>query len=467
MTSNHSDPVQSPVDVTRLLDERGMSRFNIGLVAFMFLIVLFAGYNISVMGFAAPLLIKTWHIGNQASLAKVLGASVVGMLFGSPIFGYLGDRFGRRRAIILSIILFCAFTWVTVFATTLNQIMVLRLLAGIGLGGILPNVVALVAEFAPRRYCATMIIVMMTGIAFGAGLPGPVAAGLAPRFGWTVLFTVGGGVSFLVALACIIWLPESIKYLVIKEDRRKDAIRLLARLRPDMTFGPETTFSISNERQQVASPSPKHLFRGGLAWITILLWLIFVCNLMGYMFLLSWTPVLLSTLALPMAKIAIANSMFFLGGGIGGLILARPMDRLGLTLMKILFAVSVPVVALIGVLGSISEPLLMIIQFLAGFCVLCTQYALNVASALFYPTSLRSVGSGLAFGVGRLGSVFGPVLGGVLIGMHLGVRPLYTMAAIPFLVGTIACFILARIYAARSQESAFGMAQVRTKTSGA
>lgn len=270
MTSNHSDPVQSPVDVTRLLDERGMSRFNIGLVVFMFLIVLFAGYNISVMGFAAPLLIKAWHIGNQASLAKVLGASVFGMLFGSPIFGYFGDRFGRRRAIIISIILFTAFTWVTVFATTLDQLMVLRLLAGVGLGGILPNVVALVAEFAPRRYCATMIIFMMTGIAVGAGLPGPVAAGLVPQFGWTVLFTVGGAVSFVVALGCISWLPESIKFLVIKEGRQKDAIRLLTRLRPDMTFGPDTTFSIPNEQRQVASPSPKHLFRNGLAWITVL-----------------------------------------------------------------------------------------------------------------------------------------------------------------------------------------------------
>lgn len=188
---------------------------------------------------------------------------------------------------------------------------------------------------------------------------------------------------------------------------------------------------------------------------------------MGYMFLLSWTPVLLSALQLPVAKVAIANSMFFLGGAIGGWILARPMDRFGLTVMKILFAVSVPAVALIGVVGGISEPLLMIIQFLAGFCVLSTQYALNVASALFYPTSIRSVGSGCAFGVGRLGSVFGPVLGGVLIAMHLGVRPLYTLAALPFLVGTIACFILARIYAARTQESGFGEAQVKAKTTGA
>lgn len=461
MANNESHQGQSPVDVTQLLDERGMSRFNMGLVAFMFLIVLFAGYNISLMGFAAPLLIKAWHIGNQASLAKVLGASVFGMLFGSPMFGYFGDRYGRRRAIIISIILFCAFTWVTVFATTLNQIMLLRLFAGVGLGGILPNVVALVAEFAPRRYCATMIIVMMTGIAFGAGLPGPVAAGLVPKFGWTVLFSVGGAVSFVVALGCIVWLPESIRFLVIKEGRQKDAIRLLARLRPDMTFSPDTTFSISNERQQAASPSPKHLFQNGLSWITTLLWLMFVCNLMGYMFLLSWTPVLLSTLQLPIAKVAIANSVFFLGGAIGGWILARPMDRFGLTVMKVLFALSVPVVALIGVVGGISEPLLMIIQFLAGFCVLSTQYALNVASALFYPTSIRSVGSGCAFGVGRLGSVFGPVLGGILIGMHLGVRPLYTMAAIPFLVGTIACFILARVYAARSQDA--GPAQTKAK----
>lgn len=451
--------LQTGIDVSQLLDERGMTRFNIGLVVFTFFIVLFDGYDITAMGFAAPSLIKAWHISNQAVLGPVLGASVIGMLFGAPIFGMVGDKFGRRVAIIASIFIFGVFSLSSVLATSLSHLFALRLLAGIGIGGVMPNVVSLTGEFAPRSHRATMIIVMFTGVAFGGGLPGPVAAGLVPKYGWQALFVVGGLIPMVVGIICIFALPESIKFLALKEHRKAEALRLLKRLRPDKTFSPDTKFVIRDEGRQASGLSPKHLFGEGLAWITPLLWILFMANLMGYFFLMSWTPVLLTSIHMPLAKAALATSLFQIGGAVGGWVLARPMDKYGLTPMTVLFAVSIPAVGLIGYLGGMSEPLLMIIEFFAGFCVLGLQFGLNATSALIYPTSFRSVGSGWAFGVGRIGSILGPVIGGILIATHMSVQNLYMWAALPFLIGTIACFILARLYVVRFQGSSLAARQ--------
>jgi AAHS family 4-hydroxybenzoate transporter-like MFS transporter len=443
------------VDVSRLLDERGISGFNIRLVIFAFLIVLFDGYDITAMGFAAPHLIRAWHITDEAALGPVLGATLVGMLLGAPLLGYVGDRFGRKKAIILSLLIFGGFTWICAFATSLSQLVYLRLLAGIGLGGMMPNIIALTAEFAPRRYRATMIIVMFTGVSFGGGLPGAVAARLVPHYGWPVLFVVGGIVPIVVAIICAVGMPESIKHLVVKGNRRAEVVRLLTSLRLGRSFPPDAQFVIRDEKQR-AGFSPKHLFSDGLGLITPLLWLLFVVNLMGYFFLMSWTPVLLGSAHIPLDKAAIAVALFQFGGAVGGWVLCRPMDTKGLMPITVLFALAVPAVVLIGYLGTISEPLLMIIEFVAGFCVLGLQFGLNAVSAMIYPTSFRSNGSGWALGVGRVGAIVGPVLGGVLITMF-PVRQLYVLAAIPFLVGTVACFILARLYRERFQ--GHGMAQ--------
>ncbi len=441
------------IDVSQLIDERGISGFNLWLVFLVFFVVLFDGYDIGAVAFAAPSLVREWHV-DQAALGPVLGASLIGMLFGAPVLGFIGDRFGRKKAIILSCLIFGVFTWAGALATALPHLFWLRLFAGIGIGGLMPNAIALTAEFAPRRYRATMIIVMFSGVSFGGAFPGVVAAVLVPTHGWQILFTIGGVMPLAVALLCLIALPESIKYLVVK-GRQEETARLVARLRPDMTIDADSEFTIRDEKQY-GGLSPKYLFGDGLALITPLLWLLFVMNLMGYFFLLSWTPVLLASANVPLTKAALAQAVFQLGGTIGGWVLCRPMDTKGLMPITVLFALAVPAVALIGYVGPISESALMLIEFVAGFCVLGLQFGINAASGMIYPTSFRSNGSGWALGIGRVGSIIGPILGGALIAMHLPIQKLYLLAAIPFVVGTVACHILAKLYFTRFQGSGLG-----------
>jgi AAHS family 4-hydroxybenzoate transporter-like MFS transporter len=443
------------VDITRLIDERGISRFHVLLVVFAFFIVMIDGYDIAALGFAIPSLVRDWHITDKAALGPALSASLLGMLLGAPALGALGDRVGRKLAIVLSCVLFGIFTWMTVLATSIHQIALLRLVAGIGIGGFMPNIIALVGEFAPRKFRATLIIVSFVGVGFGGGMPGPVAALLVPTYGWHILFVIGGVGPLVVAAICWFGLPESVKYLTIAEGRRAELLRLLKRMRPDLAFGPETRFTIADEKQYQGL-SPKHLFAEGLGLITPLLWSLFILNLMGYFFLVSWTPFVLSSAHLPMSVAALAQTSFQLGATVGSWIVCTQIDRRGLSTIALLFALSVPAVAIIGYVGTLSETLLMAVEFFAGFFVLSLQAGINATAASIYPTSFRSNGTGWALGVGRLGAMVGPVVGGYLIATHLPVQQLFVIAALPFLLGTLLCLWLRSLYVVRFQGTGLG-----------
>src|SRR5438552_2424693 len=295
----------------------------------------------------------------------------------------------------------------------------------------------------------------ITGITFGGAVPGAISVWLVPQYGWQAIFAVGGVLPILMAVGAALQLPESLKHVVVRDDRAQ-ADRLLALLKPDRAPDAATRLVVADEKVYRGF-NPKYLFADGLALITPLLWICFACNLMGFYFLLSWLPTLLTGAKLPPSEAAIATALVQIGGTVGGLALARPIDAKGFLPVTILFACSVLAVGALGYVGLASATALMAIVFLAGFCVLGLQFGLNAASAMIYPTSVRSNGSGWAFGVGRVGSVLGPVVGGVLIGMKMPLQELFLWATVPFIVGAVACGALTRLYVAR-----FGTYALRT-----
>ncbi len=445
------------VDIARLVDERRVTAFNIGLVVLSFLVILFDGYDLTAIAFAVPYILKDWGLTGGAALGPVFSASLFGVLFGSPLLGYVGDRFGRKVAIIASCLIFGIFTLALVKATSLTDLMYMRALAGVGLGGLLPNLIALNGEYAPRRFRATMIIVMFCGVTFGGALPGAVAVWLVPSFGWPALFYVGGIFPFVMAVCVALWMPESVKYLALREQTRAKAAKILSRLMPDLSIGPGTKLSSGGELGY-ENFSPKLLFSEGLALITPLLWLCFAINLMGYYFLVSWMPTLMTTgqKILSPGDAAMATSLILLGGTLGGLVLCRPLDTRGFAPLAIFAVTAVPCVALIGFAAITSPMALLVVAFLAGFCLLGLQFGLNAASAMIYPTAVRSSGSGWAFGIGRFGSIVGPIFGGFLIHMQISLQTLFVIAAIPFAVGAVACLLLARLYRQQFRGAGFG-----------
>ena len=429
---------QPEVQVSRLLNERGLSPFQIKLLIWSFFIVLIDGYDIGAIAFAAPSLIREWNL-KPGELGPVFSASLVGILFGSALFGWVGDRYGRKAALVGSNLLFGIFTFAAAYATNLHEMFWLRLLAGLGIGGVIPNVVAINAESAPRHLRATLAIIAVGFVPIGGAIPGFVTATLVPTYGWPILFKIGGIVPIVIGIAGLFGLPESIKYMALHESQRSKMENLIAAIRPDFTVPANALFVIEDEKQ-FPGFNPAYLFRDGLALITPLLWLLFALNLMGYFFLLSWTPTLLTAAKLPPTMAALAGAVLQVGGTVGALALCWWLQRhrfLGISLM---FVLAVPVVGSIGFAGLTSPAVLLTATFFAGFLVLGIQSGINVVGAMIYPTSLRANGSGWQLGMGRIGSIVGPLVGAVFVGMP--VQELYMWSALPFAVGAVVCFIV-------------------------
>ena len=436
---------QPVVQVSRLLDERGLSSFQIKLIAWSFFMVLIDGYDITAIAFAAPSLVKEWAL-KPGSLGPVFSASLVGILFGSAFFGWVGDRYGRKAALIWSNLVFGVFTLAAAFSTDLTQMFWLRLLAGLGIGGVIPNAVAINAESAPRKMRATLAIIAVGCVPLGGAIPGFVAATLVPTHGWQILFYIGGIVPIIIALVAMVGLPESIKYMALHERLRGKMEAAIKAIRPDYPVPANAKFVIEDEKQYPGF-SPAYLFRDGLALITPLVWLLFALNLMGYFFLISWTPILMTATKLPPATAALAGALLQVGGTVGALLLCWWLQRHRFLALAVMFAVAVPVVASIGFAGLASKAAVLTATFFAGFFVLGIQSGINVIGALIYPTSLRANGSGWELGIGRIGSIAGPLVGALLIG--LPVERLYMWSALPFVFGAVVCFIVYRLNAAR------------------
>src|SRR5580704_12242660 len=404
---------EAEVQVSHFLDEHGIGTFQIKLILWSVLIAFIDGYDIGAIAFAAPSLIKEWHLA-PADLKWVLSASNFGVLFGSQIFGWIGDRYGRKTALILANLLFGVLTYWAAYSTNLTELSVLRFIAGLGIGGVIPNIVAINAESAPRNRRATMAIIATGMVPLGGALAGFASFALVPTYGWQILFYIGGVAPIVFALVALYGLPESIKFMTLHEGHRGAIVALLKEIRPDFTVPPNARFVIEDEKQSPSSPI--YLFGNGLAAITPLTWLMFACNLMGYFFLISWTPTLMGAAHVPPQTAALAGAALQVGGTI-------------------------------GYAGLSSTGALIAVTFVAGFIVLGIQSGINVVGAMIYPTSLRANGSGWQLGIGRLGAIIGPLLGGLFVG--LPVPQLYMWSAIPFAVGAVVCFIIYKLNTAR------------------
>jgi len=438
--------VSQILNIDKLVNEQRFGRFNLNLLLWSFLAMLADGFDISALASAAPQLAKTWHIPAPA-FGPAFSASLIGILFGAPLLGYIGDRFGRRTAIVGGCAIYGLGTLATVWAANLDQVAALRFITGIGIGGLMPNTIALNAELAPARLRATLIVLMFTGITTGSGIPGYVQAWLIPQYGWHIMFWIGGLVPLAVAAGLILNLPESVKHLASRADRRGELLSTLRRLRPDLAIAEDVQFA-GTLASSAHGSGIAQIFSGALAWITPLLWICFSTALMANYFLNSWLPLLLVNDGLTASESGIATSFYHYGGTVGGLLVSLVLARFGFSAVALLFLLAIPAIAAIGVPG-ISYVTTASAIAVAGFCTLGAQFGNNAASGLLYPTAFRSRGVGWALGIGRFGSIVGPLLGGFLIGRKVSLPHLFMFAALPMLIGLMASISIARLCRSR------------------
>ncbi|MBF8270858.1 MAG: hypothetical protein HW386_2567 [Gammaproteobacteria bacterium] len=430
------------IHVEQLVDEQKFGWFNINLLIWSFLAMFCDGYDIAALSFAAPELVRSWGL-ESATLGPAFSASLFGILFGAPLLGFIGDRYGRKRAIIAGCFIYGLCTLAIVWTTSLNQIIFLRFCTGIGIGGLMPNTIALNSELSPKRLRATLVVLMFTGITLGSASPGAITTWLAPEYGWPVFFLIGGTIPLVVAVALIFTLPESVKFLVRHPERRPELLRIARSMRWDLVIQENAGFELP-EAPHYGGTGLRDIFSGGLAFITPLLWLCFITALMVNYFLGSWMPLVFEENGFSPDQAALASSIYHIGGALGGVLISVLIDRFGFVVVVALFALACPMVAVIG-LENLSYELVVAASVLAGVGVLGAQFGNNATAGLLYPTSFRAKGAGWAFAVGRFGAILGPIVGGILIGMKLSMQQLFLIGAVPLIIGTITAATLTRV----------------------
>jgi AAHS family 4-hydroxybenzoate transporter-like MFS transporter len=431
----------SLVDVAGFIDRQPVGGFQIKLLLTCATVLFLDGFDTQAIGYIAPALAKDWRLG-KAELGPVFSAGLVGLMIGALLFGPLADRAGRKKIIIFSTLAFGVCTFATAFATDVNTLLVMRFLTGLGLGGAMPNAVAITSEFSPHRRRATMVMIMFCGFSVGAALGGFLAAALIPQFGWRSVFVVGGVAPVLLAPILAHQLPESVRFLVLAGRAHQRVAELLRLVSPQTAFGSATRFVV-NETRLTGMPV-LHLFKSGRTPVTLLLWVVFFMSLLDLYFLSNWLPTVLNDLGASVSEAAVIGSMLQVGGIVATFALGRVIDRFSFRALALVYFVAVFAVGAIGQLGH-SAVLATIAIFVAGFCIVGGQIASNALAAAFYPTSVRATGVGWALGIGRVGSIVGPLVGGALLSMKWSAGEVFMTAAAAALCAALAAFSLSRL----------------------
>jgi AAHS family 4-hydroxybenzoate transporter-like MFS transporter len=446
------------LDVQRIIDEQPFRGYHLRLAALCAVAVFMDGYDAQAIGFVAPALTKAWSIP-RAALSPVLSSGLLGMLIGALVFGPLADRFGRKRILVLCTLWFGLFSVLTARADSIQSMIVLRLITGLGLGGTMPNAIALTSEYMPKRLRATGVMLMFTGFSIGAAVGGLVAASLISRFGWQSVFVVGGILPCLTAIF-LLRLPESVRFLVLKGGADSTVAKLLRKAAPEVAIPAGASFVVTERRETGFLVG--RLFSEGRTRLTLLLWVLFFMSLLDLFFLNSWLPTIINDTGISLEVAIVITSMFQLGGAAGCFVLGRMFDR-SASYRPLAWAYlgASACVVLIG-LATSSVAALTFTVFGAGFGVVGAQTGANSLAAESYPTSVRSTGVGWALGIGRIGSILGPVLGGMLLSSpQVKIERVFWAAAVPPLIATAAAFALnlrSRNAVARQEAARIGSA---------
>lgn len=433
--------------LTALIDNARFNRFHLRTLLLCALIIIFDGYDLVVYGVVLPVLMQEWDL--TPVQAGALGSyALFGMMIGAIVFGQLADRIGRRLSIAICIVLFSGFTFINGFATNVTEFGICRFIAGLGIGGVMPNVVALMNEYAPKKMRGTLVAIMFSGYSVGGMMAAWLGMQMIPQFGWQSVFYIA--ILPLVLLPVILLLlPESLAFL-LRQNKADAARKIITKIAPKTT-----TFDMSvkmdtrvPEPASSHKPGVKQLFTGDKALPSVLLWCAFFCCLLMVYALTSWLPKLMNN-----AGFSLGSSLQFLlvlnVGAIAGAIFGGWLgDRSNLPRVLTYFFIAA---ALSITLMGIDVP--MVVRYLAiaiaGAATIGSQILLYACAAQYYPVHIRSTGLGWASGIGRNGAIVGPLLGGYLLSEQLALHLNFMVFAVPGIICAVAMAVF-NLYQSRA-----------------
>jgi MFS transporter, AAHS family, 4-hydroxybenzoate transporter len=426
--------------VSEIIDQRPMGRYQIWTMALCGMVIVLDGFDTQSIGFLAPSMADTLRVPVK-TFGPIFAAALVGLMISSMLSGPIADRWGRKWPIVACTLIFGTFAMLTARSTSFDQLLAFRFLTGLGLGGALSNSVALMSEYAPKRLLAVIVSIMFCGMPTGAVLGTQLSAVMLPRWGWQSVFYAGGVLPLTLALLLIAILPESVRYLEVSGADQRKIANILARISPELAGAP---ISRSQHQDQRRNAPVFNLFTEGRATGTILLWIPYFMNLLMLYFVVFWLPALLRQTGKPVSAGITAIMLFSVGGIAGSFVEGAFMNRWGA--FNVLLTEFLCTTLLIASLAySTAFPLMMAITFVLGFVVQGAQGGLSAVAATFYPISIRSTGIGWCLGVGRIGSIVGPMLGGVMLKLDWSPREILLAGSIPALCAAAATFTSLRL----------------------
>jgi AAHS family 4-hydroxybenzoate transporter-like MFS transporter len=414
---------QSYSDTETILESQSFGPLQIRVAILCALAQAFDGYDITSIGMAAPALSHAWGVP-AAAFANAFVMSSLGIMVGALASGPIGDRMGRKPVILHSLAFLCVFSLLSAVATSVGMLAVLRFMTGIGIGALMPSTVALAADYTPARLRTITIMWVFTGNTLGGFLGGQLVAQLLPHYGWQVVFLIGGVLPLALIPVLLLMLPESVRFLLTRERRSPRVMRIYAAMGVDPDYA-------SVRHVDVLRGNPVGaLFADGYASRTVLLWIMFFANLMSMYMISYWLPSVLHLSGLSPADAVFAASLMSAGAVLSILLLGPLSTSFGPErVLVVSYGGGVVVIAMLALL-DMPYGLLLGAIFVMGACTIGSQLAANGLAAARYPARMRTTGVGWALGVGRLGGIAGPALGGALLAMGWPPRQIFLFACV-------------------------------------
>lgn len=445
------------VDVQDVINSHPLSRFQVSVVTLCFLVVAIDGFDTAAIGFIAPALKAGWGV-TPAQLAPLFGAGLFGLMLGAFLFGPLADRIGRRSVLVLTTLGFGAASLASATAGSVEELTIWRFVTGLGLGGAMPSAITLTAEYCPERRRSSLVTLMFCGFTIGSAVAGLAASQIVAAAGWQGLLVLGGVLP--IALVPVLWLalPESARYLTLREGNADRIAAVLRRIAPAADFS-----GVAFARAGKAKGLPVvQLFAEGRGAGTVFLWLTFFMSLLVFYLLSSWLPLLITGAGWTLGQASLMAALLATGGTIGAVAIGRLMDRF--EPHRVLAACYLAAAAFILLLGAAADTpwLLMLGIFGAGFGVAGSQVGINALAAASYPTASRATGVSWANAVGRSGSILGSMTGGVLLSLGWDLATVFSVAAVPAVIAAGGMLAKGRLRRSAAGHAAAGAAMAKT-----
>jgi len=414
------------IDVQEFINRQRFSGYQWLILLLCFFIVAIDGFDTAALGFLAPVLAQEWHV-TKAALGPVLSAALVGLAVGALVAGPMADRYGRKKVIVSSVLLFGLGSLASAAAWSLTSMTVFRFLTGLGLGAAMPNATTLLAEYSPDKRRSLLVTTMFCGFTLGSAAAGFVAAKLIPAYGWQSVLALGGALPLTLALLLIAVLPESVRFLALKGAAPQQVAAILARIAPL----PADAHSFQLPEQVSSKSSLGAIFAERMGVGTVMLWLGYFMGLLVIYLVTSWLPTLIKDAGLPIEKAALVAAMFMFGGTVGAILMGWLMDRFRPHyVLSAFYLLGALFIFLIGrSTGDLA--LLAAVVFGAGFGMSGAQVSMSALAAGFYPTLCRATGVSWMLGIGRFGGILGALIGGVLLGAGWDFATIFAVLAIP------------------------------------